>query len=223
MDTYIHNVRDLVKDGTTIVLVDHNDAITTDNNIVVIRTMLTNSCSSLDEFTKALTKRLDSKKRGGSKLSSIAACVMCSDGYALNHASLKGITYHDMRSIWGFIETTSVSSSKDLCSWIKMCTVGRSHNGYMTYAESLSNNEKISSDEREHTLRLGLNTTVKTTGLLQMVPQDTHVVHTGKFSDIMSAVLHDSITLSKIRFYAGHAPLSNIGPTWAQAMNSETI
>jgi hypothetical protein len=154
MDIHINNISHLLVEESKIIYSDKDRYVHNSENTIILIPSLLKECSSIDELTQNFKKRL--KRPGGrvtaAQYCSLAICVLCSVGYTINHTVLKYVSSNDMESIWGLIETASISSSPGLRRWIDKCRDDRSQEGYKREFDNIiyTRNNVLSDKSYEH-------------------------------------------------------------------------
>lgn len=211
MDVYARNILDMVASGVDVVTVDHDNIGAINGDTIVIRSNNMNSCPKVVELTNLVTKRLRGKGCGTTKLSTVAVCTICSEGYSINHLSLSNVSARDMHSIWAFIETSAVSSSPELRNWVKHCVGGRSQDGYVAYMDLNSDTSMLDTPGSRTRHTRAHNKLAKIPG-----PMTAVTTRHRAFTSIIDVVINDVTTLSRARIIKGMDPLMNVGPTWEE-------
>lgn len=211
METYIHVAENVLTPGYVITTVDNDDTVVSDNCIAInVNTWL--SCPAKRELCNTLAKRLESKRRGNvAQLSAIAACILCSRGYAVNHISMSGVSDSDVKTVWGFIETSMVCSSDSLSEWMSIAVAKRSQDGYCASIDSANDNDIIISDSNR---QCKPNTILKPTGKVHSINANVAALEYETGNTITDLATADSIMLQRLRFKQGLPAPRNVGPTW---------
>lgn len=211
MEVYINDVSHMVSDEYTFIVTKRNTSQVHNAASVVVYEDLMATCPAETELRNLLVKRLDSKKKTGvSRLSSLAVCVICSHGYTINTNTIHGLTHKDMLTVWGVIETSTISSSLELSSWICTAVGNRSQNGYVVYSEDYINVDKLP----QQTTTKRKSTIVRSRGKARELNPDVISIHFGDTPTIMDTVLADSNLLQHIRFINDDHQPTTVGPTW---------
>jgi hypothetical protein len=211
MEAYIRVEETVLTPGYVITTIGDDDVVV-DDNCIGINIAMWESCPSKNELRNTLTKRLESKRRGNvAQLSAIAACILCSHDYIVNHVSMSGVTESDIKTVWGFIETSMISSSDTLSSWMSIAVNGRSQDGYCTSIDNVNTNTNVTyNTERQRKT----STILKPTGKTLHVNANVAALDYGSGPTITDLAIADSIMLQRLRFKQGLSPPRNIGPTW---------
>lgn len=212
METYIRVAENLLTPGYVMTTIYNDNAIVTDNCIAInVNTWL--SCPAENELRNTLMKRLEGKRRGNiTQLSAIAVCILCSRGYVVNHISMSGVSESDMKTVWGFIETSMICSSTTLSTWMSTAVAGRSQDGYCASIDSADDNDiVISGNHRQRKA----STILKPMGKTRPINANVVSLEYKAGCKIMDLVVTDSIMLQRLRFNDGLPPPLHIGPTWS--------
>lgn len=219
MEAYIRVAETVLTPGYVITTIGDDDVVV-DDNCIGINIATWESCPSKNELRNTLTKRLESKRRGNvAQLSAIAACILCSRDYVVNHVSMSGVTESDMKTVWGFIETSMISSSDTLSSWMSLAVNGRSQDGYCASVDNANDNDNVVyNTERQRRP----STILKPMGKTFHVNANVAALDYGSGPTITDLAIADSIMLQRLRFKQGLSPPLHIGPTWSTSTRSDS-
>jgi hypothetical protein len=211
MDTFIRIVDTCITEGYTLIAVD-DDRVVSGNKCIIVNSKIWDTCPAKEELTNTLNKRLDSKRRGSHvKLSAITVCVLCSPGYSINHMSVSGVTVNDMKTVWGFIETTLVSSTETLSTWLRDAVAGRSQDGYCVNIDIMEDDSGTADVSYRP---IPVNNMVKPKGRTTLVNTYAAALEYGGGPSITHLAIADSIMLNRLRFNNMEQAPKISGPTW---------
>lgn len=213
METFIRIVEKCVTEGYAIVSTD-DDKVVASDKCIVVSTKLWNDCPAETELRNTLTKRLDNKRKGQHvQLSAVAVCALCSPGYSVNHISMSGVTMSDMKTVWGFIETSMVSSSSALSEWMRKTVGDRSQDGYCVNIDAVSDGSSIADISYRP---MTVNNMVKPRGRTTPINPYAAALEYGSGYSITSLAIADSIMLNALRFNDMKPAPRVTGPTWGR-------
>ncbi|KAF2861614.1 hypothetical protein K470DRAFT_263517 [Piedraia hortae CBS 480.64] len=205
-------------DGYQIVSTN-NDKVATNDRIICVNVATWESCPAKTELCNTLAKRLDNKKGNRfQQLSAVAICALCTHGYLINHISAPGLTAKDMDTVWGFMETTAVSSSEALSKWLSETIAGRSLDGYRASAVIENNSGHCCSDNYRPR-----NTLRKPVGATELVDINAAASEYGTGDSITSLAMADTDMLCSLRFNNGEPPPRVTGPTWCTLQHGQRL
>jgi len=211
MDTFVRIVDTYVTEGYTLIAVD-DDKVVSGNKCITVSNKVWDACPAKEELNNTLGKRLDNKRRGSHvKLSAITVCVLCSPGYSINHMSISGVTVNDMKTIWGFIETTLVSSTDALSTWLREAVAGRSQDGYCVNIDIMEDDDSTVNVSYRP---IAVNNIAKPVGRTTLINTYAAALEYGSGPSISHLAIADSIMLNRLRFNNMEQAPRVSGPTW---------